>query len=376
MKDIHFVEIDTNTIKQYVISTYEELTGETLARAHPVRLFLETLAAIICWLMANVDYAARMNMLAYSEGYFLDLLGDLVGCTRIDEKAATTKFKITLSAVRPHAVIIPAGTRVATATNIMFATDNDVTILAGNTEATVHGTCLVNGTAGNDFASGEISKIIDHVAYVSTMVNITASEGGADIEDDESYRNRIREAPESFGSGTDGWYKNHVKEVSNFIGDVYVEGPEDREAEGKEIKPGVVVVYPLKTDGTIPGAELKQEIIDYLYDPKIHYLTDQLFVENPIVEEYDINLTYYIDLADSTQEAAIQEAVNKAVNAHVIWQKEKLGRDVNPSRLIHSIIVAGAKRVDVSAPSYKKIKKNMVATAKNINVVYGGLEDA
>ena len=138
----------------------------------------------------------------------------------------------------------------------------------------------------------------------------------------------------------------------------------------------MVVVYPLKTDGTIPGAELKQEIIDYLYDPKIHYLTDQLFVENPIVEEYDINLTYYIDLADSTQEAAIQEAVNKAVNAHVIWQKEKLGRDVNPSRLIHSIIVAGAKRVDVSAPSYKKIKKNMVATAKNINVVYGGLEDA
>ncbi len=59
MKDINFVETDTNTIKNNIITGYETLTGVTLSRAHPVRLFLEALAAIIVWLMNQINFAAR-----------------------------------------------------------------------------------------------------------------------------------------------------------------------------------------------------------------------------------------------------------------------------------------------------------------------------
>ena len=375
MKDINFVETYTNTIKNNIIKGYETLTGVTLSRAHPVRLFLEALAAIIVWLMNQINFAAKMNMLAYAVGDYLDHIGILVGCTRIPASAAKTTIKVKLSAVRDSAVIIPKGTRVATEDNVVFVIDENTEIAAGNISINVAATCETVGAVGNGYGAGEIATIIDHIGYVESMSNVSESEGGADVEDDESYRERIRQAPEAFGSGTDGWYTYHTKAVSDLIGDVFVEGPEDRVAAGEESRPGEVVVYALNKDGTLPGQELKQSIKEYLTTPRVHYLTDMVSVEDPTVEKYDISLTYWIDRADSTQATAIQEAVKSAVSKHVEWQRLKLGRDINPSRLIRDIVVAGAKRVDITAPEFKVINPHSVAIAEHINVVYGGLED-
>ncbi|MCI7078704.1 MAG: baseplate J/gp47 family protein [Veillonellaceae bacterium] len=375
MKDINFVETDTNTIKNNIITGYETLTGVTLSRAHPVRLFLEALAAIIVWLMNQINFAAKMNMLAYAVGDYLDHIGILVGCTRISASAAKTTIKVKLSAVRESAVMVPKGTRIATEDNVVFVTDENTEIAAGSTSVNVGATCETMGAVGNGYGAGEITTIIDHIGYVESMSNVSESEGGAEAEDDESYRERIRQAPEAFGSGTDGWYTYHTKAVSDLIGDVFVEGPEDRVAAGEESRPGEVVVYALNKDGTLPGQELKQSIKEYLTTPRVHYLTDMVSVEDPTVEKYDISLTYWIDRADSTQATAIQEAVKSAVSKHVEWQRLKLGRDINPSRLIRDIVVAGAKRVDITAPEFKVINPHSVAIAEHINVVYGGLED-
>lgn len=375
MKDINFVETDTSTIKQNIISGYEELTGTTLSRAHPVRLFLEALAAIIIWLLNQINFSAKMNMLAYATGDYLDHIGLLVGCYRLEASKATTTIKVTLSAARDSIVTVPAGTRVSSEDNVVFATDTDLDIAAGQTTANVSASCEVAGESGNGYIAGEISKIIDNVGYVASMVNTTTTEGGADEEDDESYRERIREAPEAFGSGTDGWYKYHTKSVSELIGDVFVEGPEDRVAAGESARPGDVVIYALNKDGTLPDTELKNAIASYITSPKVHYLTDNVSVSDPTVTDYDITLTYYIDSADSTQAVAIQEAVTKAVNDFIVWQRLKLGRDLNPSRLIRDIIVAGAKRVEVTSPTFTVIGLHSVAMADNVTVIYGGLED-
>lgn len=375
MNDINFVETDTNTIKQNIIAGYEELTGISLSRAHPVRLFLEALASIIIWLLNQINFSAKMNMLAYATGDYLDHIGLLVGCNRLEASKATTTIKVTLSATRDSVVTVPAGTRVSSEDNVVFAIDTDLNIPAGQTAATVSASCEGAGEVGNGYIAGEISKIIDNVGYVASMVNITTTEGGADEEDDESYRERIREAPEAFGSGTDGWYKYHTKSVSELIGDVFVEGPEDRVAAGESAQPGNVVIYALNKDGTLPDTELKNAIKAYLLSPKVHYVTDRVYVEDPTVTSYDVELTYYIDSSDNTQAVAIQEAVNTAVNEYVKWQRLKLGRDINPSRLIRDIIVAGAKRVEITSPTFTVIGPHGVAIADNVTVTYGGLED-
>ena len=375
MKDINFVETDTNTIKNNIITGYETLTGAKLSRAHPVRLFLEALAAIIVWLMNQINFAAKMNLLAYAVGDHLDHIGMLVGCSRIPASAAKTTIKVKLSDVRDSAVIIPKGTRIATEDNVVFVTDENTEIAAGNISINLGATCETVGAVGNDYGAGEIANIIDHIGYVESMSNVSESEGGADVEDDESYRERIRQAPEAFGSGTDGWYQYHTKSVSELIGDVFVEGTEDRVAAGESAQPGNVVIYALNKDGTLPDTELKNAIKAYLLSPKVHYITDRVYVEDPTVESYDVELTYYIDSSDNTQAVAIQEAVNTAVNEYVKWQRLKLGRDINPSRLIRDIIVAGAKRVEITSPTFTVSGPHGVAIADNVTVNYGGLED-
>ncbi len=66
MKDIEFVNTDTNTIKTNVITVYEGLSGRTLAAGDPIRLFLESIASIIAQQRAIINFTGKMNLLAYS----------------------------------------------------------------------------------------------------------------------------------------------------------------------------------------------------------------------------------------------------------------------------------------------------------------------
>lgn len=52
------------------------------------------------------------------------------------------------------------------------------------------------GTDYNDIAIGEISQIVDvsDVPLIDYVTNTEATAGGGDREDDEAYRERIREA--------------------------------------------------------------------------------------------------------------------------------------------------------------------------------------
>ena len=64
---------------------------------------------------------------------------------------------------------------------------------------------------------------------------------------------------------------------------------------------------------------------------------------------------------NSAQYALIQSAVNKAVENYVLWQKEKPGRDINPSELTRLIMQAGAKRVEITSPAFEKIEQTQIA---------------
>lgn len=59
---------------------------------------------------------------------------------------------------------------------------------------------------------------------------------------------------------------------------------------------------------------------------------------------------------------------------NVEWQKEKLGRDINPSQLMKNIIEAGAKRAEITEPVFTKVENTEVAVADQISVAMGGIE--
>ena len=60
---------------------------------------------------------------------------------------------------------------------------------------------------------------------------------------------------------------------------------------------------------------------------------------------------------------------------YIKWQRT-IGRDINPSELTAAIMRAGAKRVDITAPTYAAVNGTSVAALSGeASLTYGGLED-
>lgn len=366
LPEITFAERSPTTIQSNIIALYESIAERTLAEADPIRLLLSALASIIVNQRAVIDAAAKENLLAYADGDFLDHLGVLVGVTRMSSTYARTTLEYTLAASRSVSTTIPKGNRVTADSQTFFATDDDLVIPAGSITGRVGATCTVSGAKGNGFAIGELASIVDPIAFVQSVTNVTASEGGGDAEKDDSLRTRIQEAPETFSTaGPEGAYKAKALGASTLIEDVSVDSP----------NPGEVVVYPILTGGEIPGEEMLNIVAETLNARDVRPLTDKLTVQAPEAVPYDVTLTYYIDREDATSATAIQEAVGTAIAAYIEWQGTKLGRDINPTELGYRIRAAGAKRVELTAPMFQTLAKNQIAKLGTKSVSFGGLED-
>ena len=194
LPDINFVEVDAATLEAEILNEYERITGRTLERGDPVRLFLLTITNIIVLLMNRLNETGKQNLLRYAEGDCLDHLGALLGVERLPASAAKTTVRFTLSAAMASNVVVDAGTRVTADGVIYFALDNSLVIPAGSLYADGVATCTEAGTVGNGYVAGQIKTLVDPVPYVASVANTTLSEGGADIEKDDSYREAIHVA--------------------------------------------------------------------------------------------------------------------------------------------------------------------------------------
>lgn len=366
LPEINFATADPAEMELEVVGIVEGLLGRKLERADPLRIFLRGLEAIIINQRLLIDETAKQNLLAYAAGANLDHIGALVGCERIGASSAVTTVEVTLSATREKSTTIRQGTRVTADDRIYFALDEDLIFVAGETVKQCKATCTVSGEEGNDFAAGELNKIVDPQAFLASIVNVTKSEGGADVESDDALRERIHEAPESFScAGAEGAYNFLTKATSALITDV-------QSINGGA---GVVQVYPLLKGGTLPGEEMLQLIYDKLSAKTVRPLTDNVFILRPKVAEYTIDATYWIARSDAVQAAAIDEAAQAAVTEFVEWQREKLGRDINPTELIYRLKKCGVKRVEVRSPEFLVTDRITVAIPSTVNVTFAGLED-
>ena len=366
LPDVNFIDTDLDTVETEIFSTYKKITGRTLAQGDPIRLFLLVITNVIVILLNQINETGKQNLLKYATGAKLDNIGALLGVYRSTESAAKTTVRITLSAVRESSTTINSSTRITAGDNVYFATDDVAVISAGQISTDISATCTVAGTIGNGYKIGELNMIVDPQPYVATITNTTETEGGSDAETDDAYREVVHEAPEKFSTaGPDGAYKYWGKRASSNISDIYVCSPE----------PGVVNVYPLLSGGNIPGNEMLKIVSDVLTADKVRPLTDKVQVLAPTVVNYNINLDYYLDDDHRSQAADITTAIDAAINNYTAWQREKLGRDINPSKLISLIMDAGAKRVEVKSPVFSSLKNGEIAIINQIQANYLGVED-
>lgn len=370
LADIIFAEKAADEIEHEIITLYERLAERTLAKGDPVRLFLETIILIIVQQRSLIDYAAKQNLLAYASGDYLDHIGALLEVTRLEASRAMTTLKFTLSEAQSSVITIPVGTRASPGGgNILFATTESVDVPIGSTEITVTAECTVSGVQGNGYIAGQIRRLVDPFPYEMTVTNITASYGGSDKENDENFRERIQIAPESFSvAGPKGAYEYYARSAHQDIIDVAVIGP-------PEIEAGYVRLYPLMKGGELPSQEVLDAVLAKCGADDVRPLTDCVSAHKPDIVSYALNVKYYIDRAKATQSTEIQVSVENAIREWETWQRSKLGRDLNPSELNHRIISAGAKRAEITSPSFRVLKSSQLAVPSSKMITFGGLED-
>lgn len=347
---------------------YKEVTGRTLTlrRADPETLKLYAVSVQIFQILMHIDMAGKMDLLKYAYGDFLDNLGALRGVTRLPAYPAKATVRFTLSAVQTSAVTIPQGTRVSNGDILYFATDDVAEIAIGSTYVDVPCTCLDDGEVGNGQIAGVLNTLVDPIAYIGSVANTEETTGGSEIESDEDFADRIYLAPGSYSvAGPTDAYIYHTKSYSSSIGDVEVSSPDACEVE----------VRFLMADNSMPTAGIISEVQEYLSADDKRPLTDQLTVLAPTGQNFNIDVTYYINKSDTDKAVSIQAAVNAAVAEYITWQTGTIGKDINPSVLTQMMVAAGAKRVNVVSPAFTTVPTGSVARINTQTVTYGGLED-
>ncbi|MNW36143.1 Baseplate J-like protein [compost metagenome] len=369
LPEIAFNDQDISSIQNSIVSFYEELSGRKVNRADPEMIFFNSLAHILLLQNVSIDATAKSVLLRYASGWVLDYLGDCTDTPRLEASYATTEIRFTLSTPLVISQTIPIGTRVSPEDSdgeFFFVTTQDLDIPAGTTSGTVPAKALTPGMMSNGFGAGVVNTLIDPISFVKSVENTRETAGGADREDDESYRYRIRGANDTYSTaGPEGGYIYWAKTASSAIADVVAFSP----------SPCKVTVVPLLEGGIMPTPEVIAAVETALNDRTVRPITDFLTVSAPTQISYEIKLTYYIDEASAADEAIIQQAVSNAVDAYALWQRSALGRAINPSELIRQVMAAGALRVDLSglSPSFQELEQNQFAVNTTTNITYGGL---
>ena len=372
LPDLSFIDNDTiEDMMSRLVSNYEtrykEITGETvsLAQGDPNRILLYAIALDLIQIEEYVDRAGKQDLLKYSYGDFLDHLAAARGVTRKQPSAAMTTLRFHVSDPRTYALGIPEGTRATNGNGVYFVTSEYAEAEPGAEYVDAPAVCTVMGAEGNGFLPGQINVIVDPLPYIEAVENLTLTEGGADLETDESLAERTYLAPSSYSTaGPSDAYMYWARTYNAGIMTVKPTTP----------APGQVALYLLMKDGALPEQEILDGLEEYLASNDVRPMTDLVSAHAPTVREFGIDLTYYIYASDSSKAVAIQNAVNQAISDFLYWQETDIGLDLNPDELVHRIIQAGAKRVEVREPAFRVIGETEVAKCKSMNITYGGLE--
>lgn len=443
--EYQFVNNDTAALQADMIALYEQMTGLTVHPASPEKLFIAWVSAALVQAYATMNYVGNQNIPSRADGENLDALGELFyAIERPEATAAVCTEQFTISEAQNFDIAIPAGTRVTDASRSLFwETTAEVVIPAGQTTTSVTVRCQTAGLGGNGYVAGQLNTIVDVFQYYSSCTNLTASDGGSNAATDEEYYALLKASQDAYSTaGPVGAYAYHARRISTEIADVKVVRPEgiitksltvyaghafmggdnlrvetltvtggtkDTDytvtySDGlldiaivaggalasadsisvslKSICAGCIDIYALMADGTPASSTVKDLILAACNDETVRPLTDKVSVKDPASASYNINVVYYTSEENTASMEEVSAAVNAAVSEYKAWQSARIGRDINPSKLIQYIMGTGVvKRVNIIAPVFTSLRDGsdhntpQLAVIGTTTITNGGVED-
>ena len=380
-----FVSTDTNEVVSDLVQGYELITKRVVRPASPTMRFIKWVAHVIVQERVLNNWTGNQNIPSRADGANLDALAELTYIqSRPAAKPAACTMRFLISEPQEQAILIPAGTRVTDKGNtLIWETLADHYVSAGESFIEAEVRCQTPGIVGNGYATGQINTLVDVYNYYSGCANVTESDGGSDVPTDEEYYELMRASMDAYScAGARGAYIYWAMQVSTEIADVAASSP----------IPGVVKIYVLMDDGTLATEEIKSKVLAACSADERRPLTDLVSVEDAELVPYDIQFTYYTNRSSNQSGAEIAAAVQAAVDKYIAWQCGKLGRDINPSKLISLLMQTGVKRVDLTSPVFTHLQDGnqtlnadmsydpaeavpQVARVMHVTIHNGGYED-
>lgn len=359
-----FITRDPFVLKQFYVDEFEKLTGRKLFPAQTEMFVIEVMAYAKSIMGEAIQTAFLQNRAVWAEGRHLDELGANVSTFRLLAQTANCRVKFTLSMLRNLAIVIPAGTRVSAGNNLIFSTQDELVIPAGNADGEVDVVANIAGAEFNALELGQISDLLDPIAYVASVENVIASAGGSDIETDDRFRVRVVNAFERISkAGPRAGYVEHVKAVNPSIVDVAVIKPQ----------PGYIEITPLMLDGVSADA-VDQAVLGHLDPETIVPMGDYITIVKAVEQPFDLVMTVRVN-GDG---AGMQEKAEKAATDAFYPWTQSLGAQIAPS-LITSAVKAITGVIDCDGPAFAFTDLPAIKFASinllNINIVEAQMSD-
>lgn len=361
MSDIEFLKYEPTTIFNDVLEAVENGVSEDLYPGDERRLFAESLVPVIVSIFASINDAAKQSTMRYAREDVLDAIGEMVGAARIEILQATTIIRFGVATSLDENIIIAAGTRVTSDNERYFETTETATLQAGNLYVDAPAQSTEGGESYNGIAAGEITTLVDLIAYIDYIENTIETAGGGNKEDDDTFRERIRLAITSRSvAGPASAYKYVALSADTTIADALV----------RSDSPGEVIVTPLLHGGGIPDQTVLDKVLAACSASDVRPLTDLVTVEAPTAIDYSIDVTYYTTAADEASVVENVEGDGGAIDKYIYWQGNALSRDINPDYLRKLILapedsdennLTGATRLIVTSPVYTELQAAEVA---------------
>ena len=310
-----FVTHDAETLLSQAIAHFEAGTGRSLSPMQVETYLLETIAYMLTLRGIEEQAALEKSFVAYAPDDFLDVFGAERNTPRLAAEKATTTLRFTVTAGALSA--IPAGTRVSDGT-ATFATDARAAVASSATTVDVPASAEATGVTYNGIAAGALTQMVDTIAGIVAVTNLTATVGGSAREPMARYRARIAQAFEriSRGGSKEG-YETLVYDWSTAIVDVEAIRPQ----------PGYITIYPLLADGEMSAAE-RTAVRDWLYRDNLVPMGDFVSVVPPVLHAFAVPL--HLVLSDPAAAASATAAAQAVLDD---WRLT-LGGYIAPSELI------------------------------------------
>jgi len=326
--ELHYLTYDPDEIWKEMLINYVEAGGEVMYPGDEKEMLLKGVLADIVQVFAGVDNALRMMTLRYAVGEYLDIIGELRSCPRIDASAALATVTIVTNQTGKTGTL-PAGTAMTADGERFYMLVQDLALTGYQQTVTMEIVADRAGSAGNGLLAGSQMALAVTNEAINSIVVATDASGGNEAEDDETYRERIRAFMlASVSTGPAQQYEAAAKAVSSDIVD----------ARALNLGAGQVGIYLLLSTSTGVSAIL-QSVADALSGDDTRPMTDQVSVYQATDVTYTLNISYTADGSSATN-----AAIASAVEEYQRWQDNVIGRAFNPDRLLALLYQAGVTR--------------------------------